>query len=84
MTGGESLISTAGGVLLAETARGCVLEQALSAGLLRWRPKRAVHDPGKIGLDLAIAVALGGDCAADIAVVRAQPEAFSPATRIRH
>lgn len=27
-------------------------------------------------LDLAVAVALGGDCAADIAVVRAQPEVF--------
>jgi hypothetical protein len=25
----------------------------------RWRPKWAVHDPGKIVLDLAIAAALG-------------------------
>lgn len=30
----------------------------------------AVHEPGKILLDLAVAVALGGDCAADIAAVR--------------
>ena len=28
--------------------------------------------------DLSIAVALGGDCAADIALVRAQPEVFGP------
>ena len=33
--------------------------------------------PAKVLLDLAIAVALGGDCAADIAVVRAQPALFS-------
>lgn len=78
IAGGESLISMAGGVLLAETARGAGLDRALSAGLRRWRPKLAVHDPGKIVLDLAIAVALGGDCAADIAVVRAQPEVFGP------
>src|SRR3954447_26028241 len=36
----------------------------------------AVHDPGKIVLDLALAVALGGDAAADIAVLRAQPGVF--------
>ena len=33
-----------------------------------------VHDPGKIIADRAVAVALGGDCLADIAVLRAQPE----------
>jgi len=36
----------------------------------------ATHDPGKIVADLAIAVALGGDAACDIAVLRAQPEVF--------
>ena len=41
-----------------------------------WRSQRATHDPGKVLLDLATAVALGGDCAADIAVVRAQPDLF--------
>jgi len=30
-----------------------------------------MHDPGKIVLDLAVAVALGGDCLADIGVLRA-------------
>jgi hypothetical protein len=42
----------------------------LSAGLARWRAPRAVHDPAKVLTDLAIAVALGGDCAADVAVVQ--------------
>ena len=39
---------------------------------------RSVHDPGKTVLDLAVAIALGGDCLADIGVVRAQPELFGP------
>ena len=37
-----------------------------------------MHDPGKIVQDLASAIALGGDCLADIAVVRAQSELFGP------
>ena len=78
VSGSESLISAAGGVLLAQTARACGLERALSAGLRRWKPARAIHDPAKILLDLAITVALGGDCAADIAVLRAQPGVFGP------
>ena len=44
----------------------------------RWRAPRAVHDPGKIVADLAAAVALGGDCLADIAVLREQPELAGP------
>ena len=34
------------------------------------------HDPGKIVLDLAVALALGGDCLADIGVLRAEPAVF--------
>jgi hypothetical protein len=37
-----------------------------------------VHDPGKILTDLVMALALGGDCLADIAVLRAQPGLFGP------
>jgi hypothetical protein len=73
---GESMISTAGGVLLAQTARVSGLDRCLSAGMRSWRRPRAVHDPAKVVLDLAMAVAVGGDCAADIAVLRAQPEVF--------
>ena len=54
------------------------LDRQLSAGLRRWRAPRAVHDPGKIIADLAVAVALGGDCLADIAVLRAQPDLAGP------
>jgi hypothetical protein len=75
-SGRESLVSSSGGLLLRQTIRLSGLDRALSAGLARWRRGRATHDPAKVVLDLATAVALGGDCAADIAVVRAQPEVF--------
>ena len=37
-----------------------------------------MHDPGKIVADLAAALALGGDCLADIAVLREQPGLAGP------
>ena len=36
----------------------------------------AVHDPGKIITDLALSLALGGDCLADLAVLRAEPGVY--------
>ncbi len=55
-------------------AAGCVDTVAVA---------RSVHDPGKLLIGLATAVDLGGDCAADLAVVRAQPALFGwwPPTR---
>ncbi|WP_373282411.1 transposase, partial [Microtetraspora niveoalba] len=73
---GAGLVSQAGGLLLLETLRVTGLNKALSAQLERWRPPRAVHDPGKVITDLAISLALGGDCLADIAILRSQPELF--------
>ena len=75
---GRGLVSQAGAVLLWETMRVTGLGRGLSEGLARWRAPRAVHDPGKIVADLAAAVALGGDCLADIAVLREQPELAGP------
>lgn len=60
--GGRGVVSQAGGVLLVETVRKTGLDQAISAALAPWRKPRAVHDPGKVLLDVALAVALGGDC----------------------
>ena len=74
--GGESLISSAGGSMLLQTAAVSGLAAGLSRGLASWRPARSVHDPGKTVLDLAVTIALGGDCLADVAVLRAQPELF--------
>jgi len=75
---GRGLVSQAGAVLLWETLRVTGLGRGLSAGLERWRAPRAVHDPGKIVADLAAALALGGDCLADIAVLREQPQLAGP------
>jgi Transposase DDE domain group 1 len=75
---GRGLVSQAGAVLLWETMRVTGLGRGLSAGLARWRAPRAVHDPGKVIADLAAAVAVGGDCLADIAVLREQPELAGP------
>jgi hypothetical protein len=75
---GKGLVSQAGALLLAESVRVTGLGDALTAGLARWRAPRAVHDPGKILTDLAVTLALGGDCLADIAVLRCQPELAGP------
>ena len=76
--GGRRIVSLAGGVLVAATARTAGLDQALSTALAPWRAPMALHDPGKIVLDLAIALALGGDCLADIGQLRAAPEVYGP------
>ncbi|MER5992783.1 IS1380 family transposase [Streptomyces viridosporus] len=75
---GRTVVSQAGSVLLVETVRKSGLDQAISAALAPWRKPRAVHDPGKILLDVALAVALGGDCLADVALLRAEPAVFGP------
>jgi len=62
--------------LFVQTAAAAGLDEALGAALRPWQGARARHDPGRVLLDLAVAVALGGDCLADLAVVRAQPDLF--------
>jgi hypothetical protein len=50
----------------------------LSAALAPWRRPATRHDPGKVLLDLAMSLAMGGDCLADIAQLRAHPQVFGP------
>lgn len=76
--GGRGVVSQAGAVLLVETVRKSGLDAAISAALEPWRKARAVHDPGKILLDVALTVALGGDCLADVGMLRAEPAVFGP------
>nr|WP_202449681.1 IS1380 family transposase [Streptomyces sp. SID4917] len=76
--GGRGAVSQAGSVLLVETVRKSGLDTAISAALTPWRKPRAVHDPGKILLDVALAVALGGDCLTDVGMLRAEPGVFGP------
>ncbi len=71
-----SAVGQAGGVLLTDTIRLSGLGAGLSSALGRWRKPTAVHDPAKIVLDLALSLALGGDCLADIAILRAEPDVY--------
>ncbi|GAA5141659.1 IS1380 family transposase [Pseudonocardia adelaidensis] len=73
---GQQVVSQAGGLLLTETVRVVGLDRALSAALGPYRPRNAVHDPAKIVLDLAVMLGLGGDCLADVALLRAQPGVY--------
>ena len=75
---GAGIVSQGGALLLTQALRVTGLDRGLMVALERWRASRAVHDPGKILTDLAMALALGGDCLADVAVLRAQPELAGP------
>ena len=73
---GSQVVSQAGGLLLTETVRAVGLDRELSAALARWRLPLAVYDPAKVITDLAVTLALGGDCLADIALLRAEPGVY--------
>lgn len=73
---GAGVVSQAGAVALARTAQSVGLTAAMSAALRPWRKPLAIHDPGKMICDLAISLAIGGDCLADVAVLREQPRVF--------
>ena len=75
-TTATAVVSHAGTLLLTETIGAVGLDRALSAALEPWRPRFAVHDPAKVLLDLALGLAVGGDCLADIALLRAEPALF--------
>ncbi|MCA2245958.1 IS1380 family transposase [Mycobacterium sp. WUMAC-067] len=69
-------MSSTGASLLVQTAQVSGLVRGLSRQLAPWRAARSVHDPGKAVLDLALAIALGGDCLGDAGLLRAQPALF--------
>jgi len=71
-----SAVGQAGGMVLVETIRTSRLDASLSTALARWRKPLAIHDPAKIVLDLAVGLALGGDCLADVNLLRAEPGVF--------
>ena len=62
-------MSHAGTALLLRAGEKTGLLDELSQALAPWRKPLAtpLHDPGKIVFDLAVSVAIGGDCLADIA-----------------
>jgi hypothetical protein len=75
---GEGLVSHAGAALLAEAADRLGLTDALSRALADVRERRGRHDPGQVVRDLAVMLADGGDCLADLRAVRDQEVLFGP------
>lgn len=73
---GTGVVSHAGAVTLLRTAEAVGLTTALSDQLSLWRKPLAQFDPGKIITDLAVSLALGGDCLADIATLREHTGVF--------
>lgn len=61
---------------MTETARTLGLVEALRVELGGFVRPQAVHHPGKAICDLAVMLAAGGDCPADVAMLRARPHLF--------
>jgi len=69
-------MSHAGSALLAQIADKSGLTQALSVRLAGLRQRGGGHDPGRVVRDLAVMLADGGDCLADLGAVRDQDALF--------
>ena len=69
-------MSHAGSALLAQVADKSGLTQALSVRLADLKQRRSGHDPGRVVRDLAVMLADGGDCLADLGAVRDQDALF--------
>ena len=75
-TARSGAVAQAGGVLLTRAAEATGLTASLKTQLSPWRKPTAVHDPGKVLSDLALSLALGGDCLADLALLRSEPGVY--------
>lgn len=73
---GAGVVSHAGSYLLIELADQVGLTDALSRELRRLQRRRRAHDPGAVLRDLAVSIADGGDCLADLSVFHSQPDLF--------
>lgn len=73
---GAGVVSHAGSRLLADLADRTMLTAELSEALAGLRKPRARHDPGRVLVDLAVAVADGATTISDIAVLGDQHELF--------
>jgi hypothetical protein len=71
-------VSHAGTRLLADLADVTTLTAELSEALTGVRGKRPRHAPGRVLVDLAVAIADGAEAISDIAVLADQPALFGP------
>ena len=77
-SGDVPALGLAGARLLTETSRVTDLGDEFSRALSAWRRSWSAHDPGKIILDLAVCVALGGRCLSDLSLLRCDKEVLEP------
>ncbi len=75
---GAGIVSHAGAVLLRELADVSGLTEGFTAALIGGYRGRPVHAPGRVLVDLAVTLADGGDCLADLAALRDQAALFGP------
>lgn len=73
---GRGVVSHAGSRLLADVADQTTLTARLGEGLAGLRRPRARHDPGRVLVDMAVAVADGATTISDVAVLADQAELF--------
>jgi hypothetical protein len=73
---GEGLVSHAGSALLAQVAEKTGLTGTLSSGLSELKQRRSGHDQGRVICDLAVMLADGGDCLADLGALGDQQSLF--------
>ena len=69
---GEGLVSHAGSALLSRVADKTGLTRALSLRLGDLKSRRSGHDLGRVVRDLAVMLADGGDCLADLGALQDQ------------
>ena len=75
---GEGVVSHAGSRLLADVADKTTLTAQLAEDLAGLRKPRARHDPGRVLVDMAVAVADGASTISDVAVLADQAALFGP------
>jgi len=73
---GTGQVGHAGSALLSGVADRVGLTRALSEAMAPTRARRSAHDPGVVLRDLAVMVANGGDCLADLGAQRDQLDLF--------
>ena len=81
-TDGKNLVSHAGTALLSELADRSGLTEAMSVAMAGCGINWHTHDPGVVLTHLAVAIADGADCLADMASLREQAELFGPVASI--
>lgn len=73
---GAGQVGHAGSALLVGVADRVGLTRALSQAMAPTRQRRSAHDPGVVLRDLAVVLADGGECLADLGALRDQLDLF--------